>query len=204
MEDPKCIVQRGYDQLGTRYRTHYEQLNPDRYNDWLIAFARLLPKDASVLELGCADGIPTAHFLSQQFDYLGVDISPVQIQQARANVPNARFEVADMASLNFPALSFDGVLALYSIIHLPIAEQPALFNEVYNWLKAEGYFLCITGAQAWTGTDEDWNQLGTSMYWSHTDAITYQSWFLEIGFTILDTHFVAEGDGGHTYFLLRK
>lgn len=204
MEDPKRIVQQGYDQLGTRYRTHYEQQNPDRYNDWLTTFVNLLPKYAGVLELGCADGIPAARFLSQHFDYLGVDISPVQIQLARVNVPGARFETADMATLTFSPLSFDGILALYSIIHLPIAEQPALFKAIYNWLKPEGYFLCIVGAQAWTGIDADWNQSGSSMYWSHADASAYQSWFLDLGFIVIDTHFIAEGAGGHTYFLLRK
>ena len=204
LEDPKRIVQRGYDQLGSLYRTHYEQLNPDRYKDWLTTLAHLLAINASVLELGCADGIPTARFLSQQFDYVGVDISPVQIEQARANVPQAHFEVADMATLRFPDLSFDGVIALYSIIHLPLAEQPALVKAVYNWLRPDGYFLCIVGAQEWTGTDADWHQLGASMYWSHADARTYQSWFINTGFTILDNHFVAEGAGGHTYFLLRK
>ena len=204
MEDPKHIVQRGYDQLGSLYRTYHELLSPDRYNDWLTTFASLLPLDANVLELGCADGIPTAQFLSQQFDYLGVDISPVQIGQARLNVPQARFEIADMATLDFPSFSFDGVLALYSIIHLPLAEQPTLFKTIYNWLRPEGYFLCIVGAEVWTGTDADWNQSGTSMYWSHTDASTHQSWFIKIGFIIIESHFVAEGNGGHTYFLLRK
>lgn len=204
MKDPKRIVQQGYDQLGSLDRTHYEQVNPDRYNDWLKTFAHLLPKGTNVLELGCADGIPAARFLSQQFDYLGVDISPVQIELARANVPQARFETADMATLTFPDFSFDGVIALYSIIHLPVAEQPALFKAIYNWLIPGGYFLCILGAVAWTGTDPDWNQLGISMFWSHTDADMYQFWLTETGFTILDNHFVAEANGGHTYFLLMK
>ncbi len=204
MEDPKRIVQQGYDQLGSRYRAYYETANPTRYNDWLTAFVQLLPVDANVLELGCADGIPTARFLSQYVSYFGVDISPVQIEQARANVPQAHFEVADMAILAFPDPSFDGVIALYSVIHLPLAEQLILFKSVYQWLRPDGYFLCIAGAEEWTGTDSDWNELGTSMYWSHTDAATYQSWFIEIGFAIIEQHFVAEGNKGHTYFLLRS
>ena len=204
MKDPKRIVQEGYDLIGSHYRAHYEQSNPDRYINWLTTFAELLPKNANVLELGCADGIPTALVLSQQFNYLGVDLSPVQIELARANVPDARFDTADMANLSIPDFSYDGVIALYSIIHLPLEEQPVLFKAVYNWLKPEGYFLCIVGAKAWTGTDVNWNQLGASMYWSHTDANTYKSWFNETGFTILENQFIAEGTGGHTYFLLMK
>ena len=204
MKDPKRIVQEGYDQLSSRYRTHYEQLSPDRYSDWLTALANLLPVKASILELGCADGIPTARFLSQQFDYLGVDLSPVQIQQARINVPQARFEIADMASLSFPGCSFDAIIALYSLIHLPVAEQPNLIKNIYQWLRPGGYVLCTVGASEWTGTDSNWNRSGASMYWSHTDAATYQSWFIGTGFTLLDSYFVAEGNGGHTYFSLMK
>lgn len=203
-EDPKSIVQQGYDRLGSRYRAHYEKTNPERYIHWLSELAELLPPNANLLELGCADGIPTAHFLSQHFRYLGVDISPIQIEQARTNVPNAHFEAADMSALTFPDSTFDGIIALYSIIHLPLAEQPALLKAVYQWLKPNGYFLCVVGNTGWTGTESDWIEPGTLMYWSHTDATSYQSWFIATGFTIVDSCFVAEGKGGHTFFLLKK
>ncbi len=204
MEEPKRIVQQGYDQLGSRYRTHYEEANPERYSHWLTELTKLLPVDANILELGCADGIPTARFLSQHFDYLGIDISPVQIELARHNVPKARFEVADMATLTFPEAEFDAVIALYSIIHVPLAEQPALLNAVYQWLRPNGCFLCVAGANEWTGTEVDWVAPGTRMYWSHTDTDTYQSWLIKTGFTIMERHFVAEGAAGHTFFLLQK
>ncbi|UFH53407.1 class I SAM-dependent methyltransferase [Spirosoma sp. KNUC1025] len=204
MKDPKRIVQQGYDRLGHRYRTHYEQENPHRYEDLLRTFIQVLSPNADVLELGCADGIPTAQYLSQYVNYQGVDISPIQINLARRNAPSAHFEVADMAALVFPDRSFDGIIALYSIIHLPLAEQPALFKSAYQWLRPNGYLLCIVGAGEWTGTDSNWIEPGTGMYWSHTDADTYQTWFTHIGFAILDRYFVPEGDGGHTYFLLNK
>lgn len=204
MEEPKRIVQQGYDQLGSRYRMHYEEVNPERYSHWLTELTQRLPSTAHILELGCADGIPTARFLSQHFDYLGIDISPVQIELARANVPNARFEAADMSTLTFPTSTFDAVIALYSIIHVPLAEQPALISAVYQWLKPNGYFLCVVGVDEWTGTASDWIASSTRMYWSHTDADTYQSWFIETGFTIIDRHFVAEGEAGHTFFLVQK
>jgi SAM-dependent methyltransferase len=204
LESPKHIVQTGYDRLGSRYRVHFEQANPKRYTDWLNTFAQLLPADAKVLELGCADGIPTARYLSERFEYLGIDISPVQVEQARTNVPLARFQVGDMAALTFPDSSFDGIIALYSIIHIPLSEQPDLFRAIYNWLMPAGYLLCVVGAGEWTGTESDWIQAGTRMYWSHADATTYQAWFTKIGFAVINNFFVAEGDSGHTFFLLKK
>lgn len=204
MEEPKRIVQQGYDQLGSRYRTHYEEVHRERYSHWLTDLTQRLPSEATILELGCADGIPTALFLHQHFDYLGIDISPVQIELACHNVPNARFEVADMTALTFSEAAFEAVVALYSIIHIPVAEQPALVHAVYQWLRPNGYFMCVVGAGEWTGTEPDWIEPGTRMYWSHTDADTYHSWFIETGFTIIQRHFVAEGEAGHTFFLLQK
>ncbi|MCP1384110.1 class I SAM-dependent methyltransferase [Runella salmonicolor] len=204
MKNPKLIVQQGYDRLGSRYREHYENANPERYVDWLTKLAQLLPSNANLLELGCADGIPTARFLSQGFKYLGIDISPVQIELARTNVPNAHFEVADMSILSFPASSFEGIIALYSIIHVPLAEQPALIKAVYQWLKPNGYFLCVVGADEWTGTEANWIESGTLMYWSQADAATYQSWFIESGFKIVEHCFVPEGTSGHAFFFVQK
>ncbi|RDB05404.1 class I SAM-dependent methyltransferase [Runella aurantiaca] len=204
MEDPKRIVQQGYDQLGSRYRMNHEEADPERYSYWLNELTQRLPLEANVLELGCADGIPTARFLSQRVKYLGIDISPVQIKLARHNVPKARFEVADMATLTFLDAEFDAVIALYSIIHVPLAEQSALLNAVYQWLRPNGYFLCVVGADEWTGTETNWIESGTLMYWSHADADTYQSWLIKTGFTIMKRHFVAEGAAGHTFFFVQK
>jgi SAM-dependent methyltransferase len=204
MENPKHIVQQGYDRLGSRYRKHYENANPERYIDWLTELTQRLPSKAHVLELGCADGIPTARFLSQGFKYSGIDISPVQIELARTNVPDASFGVADMSILSFPASSFEGIIALYSLIHVPLAEQPTLINAVYQWLKPNGYFLCVAGTDEWTGTETNWIESGTLMYWSQADAATYQTWFIETGFTIVDRRFVPEGTSGHTFFFVQK
>ncbi|MGA0558245.1 class I SAM-dependent methyltransferase [Larkinella sp. VNQ87] len=204
MDNPKEIVRRGYDQLGGAYRTFFENDTKNRYQPWLADLVGRLPPNSHVLELGCGDGIPTALFLSPLTNYRGIDLSPYQIELARQNIPATRFEVADMAGLDFPEASFDGVLALYSLIHLPLAEQPAVIQSVFNWLKPCGYFLCITGATDWTGLSHGWIRPDVTMFWSHTNAVSYQQWFIETGFTLIENYFVPEGNEGHTYFLLQK
>ncbi|WP_338876050.1 class I SAM-dependent methyltransferase [Spirosoma sp. SC4-14] len=204
MKTPKDIVRDGYDRLAGVYRKHYQNDHKIRYESWLTEFSKRLLVNTSILELGCADGIPTAEYLSQRFNYLGIDLSPVQIEHARKNVPVAQFEVGDMTTLLFPDESFGGIVALYSIIHVPLAEQPDLFRAMYRWLQSPGYLLCVVGAGEWTGTDNNWLTPGTTMYWSHADATTYANWFAETGFTIIKTAFIPEGESGHTLFLLKK
>jgi ubiquinone/menaquinone biosynthesis C-methylase UbiE len=204
MKNLKAVVREGYDKLSMHYRDHYKESHADVYLKWIEAFASVVPKATSVLELGCGDGVPVAQALSTGYAYTGVDLSPVQIANARSQIPAATFVVADMTELAFPDETFRGIIALYSIIHVPLDEQEALLRLVYRWLQPDGYFLTILGTAAWTGTEENWILPGVTMYWSHTNAATYCKWFKDIGFEWAKEEIIAEEGGSHTLFLLRK
>ncbi len=204
MKAPQETVREGYDRLGTAYREHYAASHEAQYGNWLNDFERALPPATRVLELGCADGIPVAKRLSPFYEYLGVDISPVQIAAARQYVPAAHFRVADMTELAFPDGHFGGIVALYSLIHVPVAQQVPLIEKMAKWLQPGGALLVTVGYTAWTGTEDNWIVPGTTMYWSHADAATYLDWFATADFTVQRHAFVPEGNGGHTLLRLRK
>ena len=159
----------------------------------------LLKDGDPVLDLGCGCGVPATAILAERYVVTGVDLSPVQIGRARALVPAARFECADMSALDFPSNSFAAIVSFYAIIHLPLGEQPAVFKKIRDWLRPGGLFLATLGSEAWTGTEADW--LGAPMYWSHADQLTYVSWLEQVGLEIRWTRFIAEGAGGHTLLL---
>ena len=81
------------------------------------AFVRLAGEGlltGQVLDVGCGTGEQTLLAASSGADALGVDVSPLAIEQARGKaaargVP-ARFEVADALSLGDLGLSFDTVI----------------------------------------------------------------------------------------------
>jgi ubiquinone/menaquinone biosynthesis C-methylase UbiE len=206
MMDSKEIVRRGYDRFSLNYRD--DQGGSPHATDqaaWLGELTPLLPAGANVLEMGCGSGLPVAKTLSESFNYTGIDISPVQVERARRLVPKARFMCADMTAVNFPLRSFDAVLSLFSIIHVPVLEQPRLFANVYDWLRPMGYFLVSVGSREWTGVEEDWLGVrGATMYWSHAEPETYHYWLTRLGFDLLWSRFVREGDGGHQLILAQK
>ena len=166
----------------------------------------LVPTGSAVLDLGCGNGVPVAHLLVQAgFAVTGVDISPVQIGRAQASLPAAHFVCADMTALDFPAQTFAAITSFYAIIHVPLAEQRALFAKIYHWLQPGGYLTATVGADTWTGTEENWLDVaGAQMYWSHADTATYQQWLVEQGFLICWTRSVAEGNGGHSLLLAQR
>lgn len=200
--DPRELVRRGYDLVGDTYDTKCAQRNASLYAEWLAKLASMLPRGAEILDLGCGTGKFTARLLAEEFHVTGVDISPVQIDRARTLVPNADFICADMSEVEFPADRFDAVVALYSIIHIPLTEQPGLFERIAEWLRPGGYLLAILGEQAWTGTEESWLGVeSATMYWSHESAGTYRRWLTDLGFAIVEEEFVPEEEGGHRLFL---
>ena len=146
--DPREIVRNGYDLVSEAYRSEGFEYEKSMYREFLAWLEPLLNAGDRVLDLGCGCGIPVAKVLSSRFKVLGVDISPVQIRRAQQLVPNAQFLCADFTDLDLPGKSFEAVIAFYSIIHVPLEEQPGLFDSIASWLVPGGLLLLSVGWKA--------------------------------------------------------
>jgi 2-polyprenyl-3-methyl-5-hydroxy-6-metoxy-1,4-benzoquinol methylase len=201
--EPTDIVRRGYDALSHLYRRDDEF--PAEYATWMATLQQRLPDGARVLDLGCGCGVPVAKTLADNGHRVtGVDLSEVQIERARSLVPRATFRHADATRVAFPDGSFDAVVCLYALIHMPIDSQPRLISRIATWLRPGGWLLATTGAESWTGTEDRWLGGTATMWWSHADAATYREWVTQAGLHIHAEQFVPEGDGGHQLFWATK
>jgi hypothetical protein len=50
-------------------------------------------------------------------------------ERARTLVPGARFIQSDMADVSFADGTFDAIISLYALIHLPVDEQPGVLSR---------------------------------------------------------------------------
>jgi SAM-dependent methyltransferase len=199
------LVRRGYDAISMAYR-HDDggtdlgsDQDEDQYARWVAELAGLVPGGGRVVDLGCGAGIPgTRELTGHGLQVLGIDFSAVQLRRARQLVPGASFARADMAGLELQPASVDAVVAFYSLIHVPVPDQRALFPRIREWLRDGGYFLAIVGKWEWTCT-EPW--LGTHMFWDHAGTDSYLDWFRAARLTPLWDRFVPEGPAGHTLVL---
>jgi SAM-dependent methyltransferase len=201
------LVRRGYDTISLAYRSDDGQAAPasaedvSRYQGWVTGLAGLLPPGARVLDLGCGAGIPaTRELTAHGLEVAGVDFSAVQLERARRLVPAARLLRADIAGLHLAPASLDAVVSFYALIHLPLADQQALFPRLRDWLRPGGYLLAIVGAEPWTGTEP---YLGAPMFWDVAGTADYLRWLAAARLTPLWHRFIPEGTSGHTLILAR-
>lgn len=110
--------------------------------EWLI---ERLPPAARTLDVGSGTGRPTAAALiAAGHSVLGVDISPVMVELAARQVPEAEFRCGDIRDLPLEADSFDGVCVFFSLLQMTRAEQSALTRRLALALRPGGHLVLAT------------------------------------------------------------
>jgi SAM-dependent methyltransferase len=200
--DPVELVRSGYNAVSRAYRSDDDPAH--KYDPWLAGLLERIPGRGQVLDVGCGCGVPVARRLAAAgHQVTGVDVSDVQIERARRLVPGAVFLRADATETDFPPASFDAVVCLYALIHMPLDRQPRLLRDIARWLRPGGWLLAVTGQDAWTGTEDNWLKGPATMWWSQADAATYRTWLRQAGLEVTGQQFVPERDGGHALFWSR-
>jgi ubiquinone/menaquinone biosynthesis C-methylase UbiE len=202
----KRIVATAYDRIAGRYREWAGTVAADPRDRFVARFARELDPGARVLDLGCGAGLPSTLELARRFRVTGVDISAAQVELARRNLPDTEFVQADVTEVEFDEASFDGVVALYTISHVPREQHATLFASVYRWLTPGGLFLATLGA----ADSPDWfgPWLDDEMFFSSYDAEENRRVLRAAGFELLLDDVLAtaepEGDVNFLWVIARK
>jgi SAM-dependent methyltransferase len=97
--------------FGSRQKVHAEDL--------AFIGRHLMGQPGPVLDLGCGPGHMTDYLRSLDVDATGIDIVPEFIVHARAAHPGGRYQLGSMENLDVVDHSIAGILAWYSLIHLP-------------------------------------------------------------------------------------
>jgi SAM-dependent methyltransferase len=154
----------------------------DPRREWEDDVVSRLDDGARVLELGCGGGSPETRRLANRFALTGVDISPRQVERARAAIPETQFVCADFTELELPAGSFDAVASFYVFNHVPRELLAPLLERIHGWLVPGGWLLTAFGESdnpGWTG---EW--LGAQTFFASFPPEVNSRLVREAGFTI--------------------
>lgn len=103
-----------------------------------------ITKDSRVLEVGCATGYYGMYYADKCREYMGVDIFPPHVELFRrrideAGLKNVSCQAGDATALtDIESESFDVVLCLGPMYHLPPEERRQTFEECCRVCKSGG------------------------------------------------------------------
>lgn len=94
-----------------------------------------------VVDVGCGPGFVPAHLRDLGLDVFGIDLSPGMIEIARELHPDIGFAVGSMTELPVAGGSVGGVLAFFSVIHVPDVDVPTVLAHFHRVLRPGGVVL---------------------------------------------------------------
>lgn len=188
--DYKALVREGYN----RCALAYEEARRDDLTRDLHMLTTRIPEGSAVLDVGSGSGVPVARILAEHFSVTGIDISDIMVERARHNVPAATFLRADVMSADYDPRSFDAIVALYVIFHLPRPEQSPLLFQIHRWLRPGGYLLATFATDEEPPYLED-DFFGVTMYWSNASLAEYEMMLDSIGFELVERAVIGHGYG---------
>ncbi|HKT38117.1 MAG TPA: class I SAM-dependent methyltransferase [Ktedonobacterales bacterium] len=124
-----------------------------------------------IADIGCGPGHVAAYLHGLGGQVVGVDLSPEMVATARKRSPEIPFEQGSMLALATSDASWGGIVALYSIIHLPPEDRPQALSEFYRVLRPGGLLLlAFHMGDEHRHVDEWWGQ-----------EVSLDTWFLQPG-----------------------
>jgi SAM-dependent methyltransferase len=138
-----------------------------------------------VADVGCGPGRITAYLSELGVDTFGIDLSPAMIESARREHPGLRFEVGSMTDLDLSDASMAGLVAWYSLIHIPDDEIGSVLTHFRRVLRPGGPLVLSFHVG-------DATRLKTQGYGGHPMKVHVHrrrpgqvaAWLSEAGFTV--------------------
>lgn len=168
MDEHLATIARYWDSVAKRYLELYrDELRGKPYDQQAIAsFAADLNPGARVCDAGCGPcGHITRLLADSGLDVVGVDISKKCVSLARREQQSLRFEVMDMATMDFADDTFQGVVAYYALHYQPKSNLDRVVREFARVLRPLGRLLIVAKEGEGEGWISDPMGTGQQVFW---------------------------------------
>lgn len=114
-------------------------------------FISKLNTNSKILDLGGWTGKLTNLFTQKGHEAICYDFSEEMMKKAKEFYPEIPYILDDIINIkeHFENSSFDGIIAFYSLFHIPKEEIDKVFSDIYNTLKQNGVFCFVVQLGNW-------------------------------------------------------
>ena len=144
MEPQKIVdVQHSYERVADEYvqRILDELQHKPLDRHILEQFAVRVHGLGPVCDLGCGPGHVARYLYERGVPVQGIDLSPAMIAYARQLYPGITFSQGNMLALDVADAVWGGIVAFYSLIHIPRADLSTVLRELKRVLRPGGVLL---------------------------------------------------------------
>ena len=140
--DPQKLsdCQSSYDRIAEEYTARIAGELEHKPLDRMLLdeFAARTKGAGRVCDLGCGPGHVARYLHDRGVDIFGIDLSPGMLEQARKLNPGIEFRQGNMLALVVKDGAWAGIVAFYSIVHIPKTDILQAFREMFRALKPGG------------------------------------------------------------------
>lgn len=118
-------------------------------------FLALLPKNASILDVGCGAGVKSRYLTQKGFEVTGIDFSEKMIEIARRESPDIAFNVVDIYDIDTYPKTFDSIFAQASLLHIRKDRIREVLAKLKDKINPKGLmYIAVKGIRE-GGVQED-------------------------------------------------
>ena len=143
MNEAELQQREHYNRIIAEYEAHYDDRWSQEYRRRFLydpLFAQVPLQGARVLEAMCGSGPTTAYLKEKGARVVGLDISDESVAMYRQRWPDGEAHCASLLDSGLPAGSFDVVMILGGLHHLPPRVHEGL-DEIHRLLRVGGHFV---------------------------------------------------------------
>lgn len=183
----------GYEQIATIFITGRGQAVNGIGKSYVRNWARTLPANSTVLDLGCGTGIPISKVLIDEgMTVYGVDASPTLVKAFQQNFPNNPVACEAVEDSLFFDKKFNAIVAWGLIFLLPPEAQEILIRKAANALQTGGKLLFTA-----TAKKIEWKDAMTEQHSTSLGAEKYKELLTASGLSLIEEF---EDEGENHYF----
>jgi SAM-dependent methyltransferase len=136
-------IQTSYDRVADEYVRRISDELEDKPLDrqLLNRFAESVRNLGTACDMGCGPGHVARYLHEHGVKVCGVDISTEMVERACRLTPGVEFRQGDIMALDVPDETWAGIVAFYSVIHIPRMDVVCALRELRRVLRPGGLLL---------------------------------------------------------------